>query len=299
MRLSKPLLAAAAAALLGPAGSALAQDSPTPAPPTFGEESSTSPPEEAKPGYIAPLLTLYKGKLLIAGETLQMNLSADNVAAPVSLAPSLWYGVSDKLTLGLTHDFGTTPWTPRPVFRGLTRTVMGMATGYNAGTGICLTGTDNGCPRPYDNLGVDVLQSLKLGRLAVAAHPGIDVGSFDPFFLDVRIGLLGIFMVTSKLALAFDPRLQLGLTGRDEGNTEAIDLPVWAWYEINSKISAYLHSGLRGTFDGFGDNYAIPVGIGGNYKVNYKLTAGLDFAFTRVNDSLDGRALALRVMYAL
>jgi hypothetical protein len=295
MRLPRTLLVAAvAAASLGPAGSALAQDRPT-----FGEDPSNPPAEPEKPGLIAPLLTLYKGKIVIAGETLQMNLSADDVAAPISVAPSLWYGATDKLTVGLTHDFGTTPWTPRPVFRGLSRTVLGMETGYLAGTGICLTGTDNGCPRPYDNLGVDVLHSLKVGRLAVASHPGIDVGSFDPFFLDVRIGILGTLMVTPKLALVFDPRLQIGLTSRDEGNTEAIDLPVWVWYEINNKVSAYLHSGLRGTFDGFGDNYAIPVGIGASYKVNYKLTAGLDFAFTRVNDSLDGRALGLRVMYAL
>jgi len=285
IRSSKILLVAAtiAAAALAPARTALAEEAPAP----------------EQPRYFAPLLTLYKGKIVIAGETLQMNLSADNVAAPISLAPSLWYGATDTLTVGLTHDFGTTAWTPRPVLRGFTRTVMGMSTAYAAGTGICLTGTDNGCPRFYDNVGVDVLHSLRVGRLAVASHPGLDVGSFDPFFLDLRIGVLGIFMVTGKLAIAFDPRLQLGLTSRDEGNTEAIDLPVWAWYEINNKISAYLHSGLQGTFKGFGDNYAIPLQLGGSYKIKYKLTAGLDFAFTRVNDSLDGRALGLRVMYEL
>jgi opacity protein-like surface antigen len=293
IRLSKVLLTAGV--LLATAGPALAQD----ASPPPDEPPAAKPAEEPKPGPGAPPLTLYKGKLLIAGETVNFNLSTDAVAKPISLAPSVWYGVSDKLTLGLTHDFGTTPLTPRPVFRTASVTVLGVTTTYAAGTGICLTGEDNGCPKVYDNLGVDALYGMKQERLSVAVHPALDIASFDPFALDLRLGVLGRYLVNNKLAIVFDPRLQFGITERDSGNKEAIDIPVWAWYEINDKIAAYLGTGLNGRFEKFGDNYSIPLLIGANYKVSYKLTAGLDFGFLRLNDGADARALGLRVVYAL
>jgi hypothetical protein len=63
--------------------------------------------------------------------------------------------------------------------------------------------------------------------------------------------------------------------------------------------SAYFHTGLGGELADFGGTYAIPLQLGGNYRINAQLTAGLDFAFTRVNDGLGGRVLGLRAAYAL
>ena len=297
IRLPKALLIAAVS--LATAGTALAQDASPP-----DEPPAAKPPEEPKPAATGVALTLGKGKILIAGETVNFNLSSDAVAQPISLAPSVWYGVKEKITIGLTHDFGTTPWTPRISLRSFTQDVVippapPTTVTVAAGTGICLTGKDNGCPRFYDNVGFDLLYGLKQEKLSVAVHPAIDIGSFDPFFLDLRIGVLGTYTVNDKITIAFDPRLQFGITERDSGNKEAIDLPVWAWYAVDNKISAYLHTGLRGAFESFGDNYSIPLVIGGNYKVNEKLKAGLDFGFLRINDGADARALGLRAVYAL
>lgn len=230
-------------------------------------------------------LTLGKGKILIAGQTLNVNLSSDAVAKPISLAPSIWYGVSDKLTLGLTHDFGTTPWTPGPT----------------PGLGICLTGAENGCGDAYSNFGVDGLYGLKAGKFSLAAHPALDIGSFDPFLLRLRIGVLGTYAVNDKITIAFDPRIGIGLTERDV-NKESLDIPVYGWYGINEKLSAYLATGIGGPLSGFGDSYRIPLGLGGNYKVSDQLTAGLDFWFMNLlgnGGGADARALSLRVAYAL
>lgn len=302
IRLSKALFIAACS--LATTGVAFAQDdaaeepAPEEMPPEpMGDDDATPPVD---PPVDAPPLTLAKGKFVIAGSTLNISLSADAVGKPISLAPSVWYGVDDKITVGLTHDGGTTPWSPRPGVLSLPSVdLMGNATTISIGRGICLTGDEGGCVSAYDNVGFDALYGLKQGKLTVAAHPGLDIVSFDPFALALRLGVLGRYMVDSKISIVFDPRLQLGITERDAGNKEGIDLPVWGWYAIDAKLSAYVHTGLGGVFDGFGDNFSIPLIVGGNYVVNEKLTAGVDLGFTRLNDGVDGRVLGLRVVYAL
>ncbi len=297
IRLSKALLVATGSFAM--TGIALAQDAPPDgaATPAEGEESTPTVEEPGATPAAVPL-TLFKGKILIAGSTVNINLSSDQVGEPISLAPSVWYGVSDKLTLGLTHDFGTTPWSPRPGVLVGTATVGGITVPVAFGAGICLTGEDAGCKGVYDNVGVDVLYSLKNERFSLAAHPAIDVLSFDPFTLALRVGVLGRYLVNDKISVVFDPRIKFGITERD-ANKELLDIPIWAWYAINDKISAYLHTGFNATFDGFGDSLAIPLQLGANYMVNYNLTVGLDFGFPQINDSADGRLLGLRAAYAL
>jgi hypothetical protein len=263
-------------------------------------EEPPLPPEPPKPVVEISPVTIGKGKIVIAGSTVNINLSDGAFGEPVSFAPAVWYGLQEKLTLGLTHDFGTTPWTPRPTFRRVpTQLMPGGPIGTTAGgMGICVTGSDSGCPRPYDNVGLDVLQALKVSKLSIALHPGLDIGSFDPFSLDIRIGMLGHYKVNDKIEIYFDPRLQFGLTERNT-NKDGIDLPVWGWYAVNDKIRAYVHTGMNGTFEDFGDSFSIPLQLGGNYQVNEKLSAGLDFAFLKLNDGVDARALGLRALYAL
>ncbi len=211
----------------------------------------------------------------------------------------MWYGVDDKLTVGLTHDFGTTVWTPRPRSRTVTAfDGIGNPLPQTGGPGICITGDDNGCSGVYDNVGVDGLYALQRGRLDLAGHGGLDIGSFDPFLLQFRLGVLGRYTVNEWLSVVFDPRLRFGLTERDS-NKELLDLPVWAWYAVDAKLGVYFHTGLSGELSSFGDTYAIPLQIGGSYQLNEQLSVGLDLGFTRVNDSLDERALGLRATYAL
>jgi hypothetical protein len=302
IRLSKVLLVATGSLAMTQIASA--QDTPpegeAAAPPAEEAKPPEGEPEPARaPG--APPLTLYKGKILIAGSTLNVNMSAEAVGKPVSLAPSVWYGIDDKLTIGLTHDGGTTPWTPRPGFRSITIVLpppIGGSITALGGAGICLTGDENGCSGVYDNVGVDALYAIKNEQFSLAVHPGLDVFSFDPFTLSLRVGVLGRYLVNDKLSVVFDPRIKIGITERDF-NKETIDIPVWGWYAINDKLGAYLHTGLSAAFDGFGDTIAIPLQLGATYTVNYNLSLGLDFGFTAINETADSRALGLRVAYAL
>ncbi len=231
-------------------------------------------------------LTLGAGKIVIAGSTFNMSLSKDAVAKPFSLAPSVWYGVSDKLTVGLTHDRGTTMLTPRPI----------------PGAGICLAGKENGCGKVYNNIGVDALFALAAGKFSVAAHPGLDILSFsDPSVIALRVGVLGKYEIAPKIAIAFDPRISIGLTERDL-NKESIDIPFFLWFAASEKIGAYVSTGIAGPLDGFGDAFVVPVGLGANFKASEKLSIGGDFLFGNLlgnGSSADSRALGLRVAFAL
>ena len=268
------------------------------APPEPAEPVAAAAPAELAFGGQRPLL-LEKGKLLVAGSTLNVNLTSGDILQPLSLAPSVWYGVNQKLELGLTHDGGTTPWTPRPaIIPGL---IDAMGNAHASGGGICFVGARNGCKRVYDNVGVDGLYMVKQkAKLDLAAHPALEASSFSPFGLRLRLGVLGRYRLHPRLSVVFDPRLSFGLSARDSGNIERIDLPAWGWLAVNAKLGVYLHTAIAGQLDGFFNVVTIPVQVGASYRLDAKLTVGGDFSFMNLIGAAGGvseRALGLRVAY--
>ncbi len=254
---------------------------------TGGDAAGGGAAAPAEGGGAATGLTLGKGKIYIGGETLNINMSADLVAKPISIAPGIYYGVSDKLQVGVEHDLGSTRWSPRPT----------------PGLGICVSSETDGCPKKYNNIGLDALFSVAEGKFSAAAHGGVEIRAFDPdLVLDIKLGLLGRYMVNDKISIAFDPWIMIGATQRDAGNKQFINVPVYLWFAANPKINVYAATGIFGSTESFGDVYTIPVGLGGTFNVNDKLNVGADFWFDNLagkNNSADFRSLALRVGYAL
>lgn len=289
----KALLVAAAS--IATTGVALAEDEEDAPPDGDGEAPAPAP---ASP----PPLVLGKDKILIAGSTLNISVSAGAAGEPVSLAPSVWYGLKEKLTVGITHDNGATPWSPRPaLLAGFGVDLGGNPATFPVSGGICPTGSDNGCDDPYGTVGFDALYSLKQGKLSLAGHPALDLADFAPFVIQLRVGLLGRYVVNDKISVVVDPRIELNLTDRDFSK-DVIDLPAWAWYAVNARLGAYVHTGLAGSFAGFGDVFRIPLQVGASVTITAKVAAGIDFAFTNLvgaGGGFGGRALGLRFAYAL
>jgi hypothetical protein len=74
-----------------------------------------------------PGMMLPKGAIAIHA-VVEVNMSADLVAKPFSIAPDVWYGVSPKLQVGLVHSrMGQTGF-------------LGGAGLLGAGAGLCLAG---------------------------------------------------------------------------------------------------------------------------------------------------------------
>src|SRR5580692_9135298 len=138
-------------------------------------------------------LVLPQGKLLL-DVYLEMSLSSNAVFSPVSLAPDLWYGLTDAWTLGLVHS-------------------TAGATGFIgvSGDSLCLTGTSDGCPNFYQDVGIDARYRL---RRPLALDVGVYARDTSPFELAVKLGISGRW-AWGKLTFEAQPNLFVGLTNRD------------------------------------------------------------------------------------
>lgn len=192
-------------------------------------------------------LTLAASMLEIRGDTLRINLSDDAFAEPISVAPDIYFGVTDLFTVGVTHE-----------------------------TGICLTGEDGGCARSYDDIGLDAIYALmRAGTLQVAAHGGLVAHRFsDPFAGGLRAGLR-TRIVAGKVAVIVDPTLDVELFERDLVE-DFLRVPVDVQYQLEAQTMIFVSSGVEGPLDGFGDGYRIPLGLGILFAVNERLDVGAE-----------------------
>ncbi|GAB4533401.1 MAG: hypothetical protein Tsb0020_49310 [Haliangiales bacterium] len=202
----------------------------------------------------------------LRGETLRINMSKDSIGDPISLAPDLFYGVTDKLTVGVTHE-----------------------------RGICISG--DGCNDTiYDDLGVEVLfQLLRAGSLELAAHGGVIVRSFDPFIAGPLLGVRAR-VALGNIGVVFDPSLYIGALERDLSG-DFVDLPVQLQYQLTHQNALFLRTGINGPLDGFGDNVAVPVGLGAVFVISRRVDVGGEFLFTNLagnGGGVDGRLLLIR-----
>ena len=208
------------------------------------------------------------GGMLSIRLTLAMNLSQDKVGKPISLVPNVYYGVSDRLQLGLIHD-GPMRIQTKP------------------GSGLCLTGSDNGCAHVYDNIGFDAMFGLLFGpALHLSAHGALYVTSFDKGTAMLAVGAAAKVHVTDTLAVFADPQLGFQLAKRDDvGVDDQLFLPVELQYQASTTATAKLLTGITGSLSGFGDSYQVPVGVGVNYNLNERFDIGGRFSF----DNLAGK----------
>jgi len=193
-------------------------------------------------------LTMPKGEAF-ARALLEINLSDGAAFEPVSVAPDLWYGLSDDLSLGLNHSsYGATGF-------------MG-----GVGSGVCITGESGGCANVYDGFGIVGRYHLKSGAMTLAADGGLFVNSFDPFQLGIKAGVVGRWS-KGKLAVVFNPGLYIGFTERDSGNKETLFVPASVQYWAGKKVSVGLQSGIVLPFSATGDTWAMPLSLGVGYVV--------------------------------
>ncbi len=278
--------------LLAPAV-ARAEDEPPP----------TAPPADAAPsaGPTAGERVVMPAKRGMLHAQLGINLSTDAVGKPINLSPDIWYGVNDKLTVGLVH------------------TTVGATGIQGIGTSLCLTGSDNGCGKLYDNVGIDARYTLKSdAKLQIALDGGLFANSFDPFQAALKVGIAGRYRAGKKLALEFSPNIFFGITERDggvngtvvvAGNKEVVAVPVNLVFDLNEKLGLLAQIALLTPFEDAGDLYRVSLALGGTYAINKQLSLELIFALpvlvTGVKDAMgdsvggvDARFLTLGGSYA-
>lgn len=270
----RPLQTALVAALLAASSGARAQEE------VDEEGEPIAQPEQPGP-------TLRAGAFAVLA-SLQLGASKGGKAfEPISIAPDAFYGVSDRLELGVV-----TSW------YGITGFWSGAMLGA-APSGLCASSKPEvegaiGCPKRFDNAGAEAHYALLgEGAFQMAASGGLHAASFDPFTLDVKLGVHGRWRA-GRIGLSFAPSLFIGVTQRHDppdgtGNKEAVHVPIAVTFAALPQLLVGLQSGVRGPIDGFGDGYSVPAALGAIYLVTPQILLGGSFSFERVagGDDLD------------
>ena len=198
--------------------------------------------------------------LFTARLLLLTNASKNSFGKPTSLSPDLYYSLSDTVQIGLLHT-GPMGWQSRP------------------GGALCLTGTSDGCPKVYDNVGFDFLYGLLYGDFHLSIHSSLYLLRIsDPSFVMWTIGLLGKVHFTDLVALLFDPQIGIALNDR-RLNKDQLFVPLELQFQTTTSVSLKLLSGVSGQLSALGDTYAIPVGLGIVGNVSSSVDLGLRFSF--------------------
>jgi hypothetical protein len=167
-------------------------------------------------------------------ELMRINVSNGSAFKPVEFPVDFFWGVSDDVMIGITHD------------RGLR---------FN-------TGAQNPKFRDtYNDVGFGSVIWLAGGRnYEVDLHAGIPFHQLSPeLFVGAQVGVLGRANFSESVALVYDPGIYIGFNHRDEGNGDGLSLPIWFYFQPTDSIAPFVGTGLNGPFRRFGDNFAIPL----------------------------------------
>jgi len=246
-------------------------------------------------------MTLPGGKFYI-NAVVETNLASGAAGKPVSLAPDLWYGAGDKLTLGLVHSS-----------RGST----GFLTGFV--NGLCfLGGTDGGAcagglGKIYTTVGAEARIAISEGSFALALPVGLYAGAFKPdILLSAKIGLIGRWQA-GPIALELQPTLFAGITQRkiDMGGTKVSNnedrfgLPLTLFFKLSPAFAVAAQSGITMVVEHAKDTYQVPAALGLAWWVTPKLSFDAAFGLAAVVDAnsmtkpFDSRNLTLGVGYGM
>lgn len=245
-------------------------------------------------------MTLPGGKFYV-NAVVETNLASGAAGKPISLAPDLWYGASDKLTLGLVHS---------------SRGATGFLTGFV--NGLCFRGGDGGpCAaglgKIYTTVGGEARIAISEGGFALALPIGLYASAFQPeVVLSAKIGLIGRWQA-GAIALELQPALFAGITQRkiDVGgmkvsnNEDRFGLPLTLFYQLSPAFALAAQTGVTLVVEHAKDTYQVPVALGIAWWATPKLSVDLAFGLAAVVDAnsmtkaFDSRNLTLGVGYGM
>ncbi len=242
-------------------------------------------------------LVLPKGQVYLQG-FMEINLSINGgFFRPIWLQPDVWYGYSDKLTVGLVHS---------------PRALNGFLSSRFPSGGLCLGSTTVAskkdllpCPKgTYSGTGLLARYHVLDSPVILALDGGLIFTDLSPFVASLKLGVSGEWN-KEKIHVLFGMNLGLGLNKRDEDNKEILNLPMGVMYDVMPKLTAGVQTGFRIPFSNTSNTYSIPLGFGGRYVVSPKLTVDVSFSFPVLlglggeAGQLNARVLSLGAAYVL
>jgi hypothetical protein len=209
-----------------------------------------------------------------------VNLTKNVVGKPVFIPLQIAYGVTDGFTLAITHQ-----------------------------TGLCVSGTSNGCAKVYNDVGLEGLFSLvPSGTFQAALSAGVVLPSItEPFLAAARVGFDSRFG-RGPVALRIDPRVQIALNQRTPpnlllgtvvvaANRDTLEVPVTLQLQAMPNLALWVGSGVFGQLNpivgSFSDSYAIPLSFGVAFTSG-DVDVGAQFAFANLRGYYGGSGTDVR-----
>ncbi len=168
----------------------------------------------------------------------EVDLSPRTHLRPMSLAPDLWFGVTDALTVGVIHS---------------ETSVDRIA----AGSSFCVRELATSCSGIYRGGGLDVRVRW---TPRVTWHARALLRDLDPVKPAITAGAL-IRWDRGQAFVASDPYLRIGLGNREAGNREALVVPVWIGRRLGDRAELSLHTGIDGDLAVWRDGCHVPIGV--------------------------------------
>lgn len=196
---------------------------------------------------------------LAASLTVELGIDRLVPDNPLALAPSAWFGVTSRLTVGVIHGNAS---------------VDRIA----AGAGVCVLG--EACLHPYTGGGFDGRYAVITGRghVAVAAHGRVLVRDVHPGKPAVTVGAVVRYQ-RGRFAVMSDPYVELGLANRDRGNRAALVVPIWLAVQPSRRTLVALHTGYHSDLAVWRDGYHVPIAVGVTVAASRHLDVGLEVGF--------------------
>jgi hypothetical protein len=250
------------------------------APPAAAEPTTGAPPAEAAPApapapaaaagttYVTRGLTVSAGALQIT-LPIVLNLSKEMVLKPVYVPLDVRFGVNDQLEVFLSHNMAGAP----EIFGG----------------GVCLGGTDRGCPKMYNNLNLGAQFSfLKDAGIELSGIAALAFQTLDPMWLNIDVGV-GFKYSSGPIAIKATPVVDIPATKRSERIVkEFLSLPVQVAFQATPELALFLDTGFFTPFKELSKSYSVPVGIGGVFAVMPTLDVGAEFMARHVLTGAEG-----------
>ncbi len=189
--------------------------------------------------------------------TVEINLAHNFWGEPLSLAPDVWWGATDRLTLGLVHSNAS-----------LER--------FAPGASFCVR-TDDVlyCDAPYRGSGLDARYLAVRGDIAIAPRARVLVRDIEPFKPAITLGALAKW-TRGRYAIIVDPYVQLGLANQEQGNRAQLFMPVELALQPTCRWQLALSTGWNTVVASIDDGWHVPLAFG----VRARATAHLDIGAT-------------------
>jgi hypothetical protein len=193
---------------------------------------------------------------VLAQLSIEAGLAPHAFARPLSYAPDVWVGITDRLTVGVIHS---------------SQSVDQIA----AGATFCVRELATRCDRSYRGSGLDLRWAW---RDAIVWRLRALVRDVDPVKPAVTAGAL-LRWTHGRSSITGDPYLRFGLANRDAGNRDTLVAPVWLARRVGEHGSLALHTGLEGDLAAWRDGWHVPFAVVAELAPVAALAVGVEAGF--------------------